>query len=275
MAAGYSIDTKTKAVNFRRFMNLHVVVSKRILDKWSKPYFFTDCNAGPGVYDVEDSKESLMGSPLVFLDIMRRNRMRYEATFIENDWDMFQRLIVNVSKFLKAELTTQDGISYTHQGANGKIALHYGDNHEFAVPAKVQEWKIGCVYHDPNCPPDYTLLNAIGNKYPHTDLLINVNANGQKRINGMLRRTGSDEQVQITDAALKSLPKQRWLMTDELTGKWQWLMILGTNADRNTLKEWRKEGIIDWQSEEAQQVLTVASYSKAELQNRDQLPLFS
>lgn len=271
MSAGFNDhDTPVKCENFRNLLHLQLIATQGIRSKYSwareRPYFYVDCNAGPGVYDQEGlrdlrTSEVLKGSPLVFLEEIRKFGFSFRASFIEESQDMFDRLLSNLSTVAGYEFVTNDNENY--QSKDGAVHLYRGSNADFADAIGLMKWRIGTVYHDPNNPPDFDLLRKISQNLPQTDLIVNINANGKKRKDGVLKKAGGD--TTCLEDEIKNVGKTRRLITDTLTGKWQWLMMLATNADKDTIREWKSRGLIDADSEQGQNVIKRATYTIEEL----------
>lgn len=273
MSAGYNPhDTPIKCRNFRTMLKLQMRVVKEIFAQksWAakKGYIYVDCNGGPGVYDREDRELKLSGSPLIFLEEVKQMGLPFQAFIIENDANDFERLIENVSTFLHEKIITRNGKSYYAEGHN--ITLYRGDNSTAASLAIPKDWQFGVIYHDPNGPPNFPLLRTWAKKFPHTDQIININSNGKKRMDAVQEGTSSDLAKELS-----TIGKKRYLVTSSLTGKWQWLMALATNADKETIKEWRNEGLIDLDSPDGRQVLLRATHTKKELREMLQMDFFN
>lgn len=271
MAAGFNPnDTPIKCENFRNLLHLQLLATQGVYGKYpwarSKPYIYVDCNAGPGLYDQEglrdlSTRQTLRGSPLVFLSEIKRFGFPFVSVFAEEDKAVFDRLLGNISSFASCEFTKID--EHNYRSSNGAINLYHGSNTDFFNAIKVMTWRFGTVYHDPNNPPDFDLLRNITQKLPHTDLIVNINANGKKRRDGVLKRNGNG--TTTLEQEIQNVGKRRRLITDTLTGKWQWLMMLATNADKDTIKEWKSKGLIDADSDQGKDVICKATYTSEEL----------
>lgn len=253
--AGHSdSDTPTKLELFSHWITHHMQVVGAIYNKsaWAtkKPYIYVDLNAGRGWYD--DLR--VYGSPLIFLKNIALRNWKWQSLLFEKNTDEYNQLRWHVDHHFRHKWPDCVGI--------------YNEDNRMA-PCRIisARWQFGIVYHDPNGKPDVDLLLRLAEMLPHTDILVNINSLAKKRngeSNGHLL-----EEIQ----AIKRW-KERCIVS-ELYGRWQWSMMLFTNAPTETLRAWSNLGFHEFETAKAQSILVKASYTAEQIREMQQPTLFS
>jgi len=256
-AAGYhETDTPLKQANLKKFLALHMILTRNVMRRMrcNDPYWYVDCNAGPGNY-AHEGDETTLGSPLVFArQACLSLGSNWVADFVERDACEFTRLQENVPAYMRTILTQ-----------HGRIACHNQDANAWMAEKPSRKMRYGLIYHDPNGMPDWGLLRLAAEKWPQMDILVNVNSTAIKRNAGV-------------DSDVTRLPelftiKKHVILTDGTHGKWQWLMALLTNW--KGIGAWHSNGIVHWDSTQGEWVRMKAGLTRQEREERLQQKLFA
>ena len=234
--AGYSETTKRKYRQFEYLINVHVVITKKIIEKhlWtSREYFFVDMNAGPGILD------NKKGSPVLFMDAAKKARIDFEAYFI----DICQENIKSLREIFDGE----------------KCEILQVDNEKFLLDQAKQPMekrKYGLIYADPNGIANFDLLGEFfqHSKFSCIDVAINCNATAIKRL----------KKFKLEDCISK-INKKHWMLCEPASAH-QWTILVGTNWIN--FPTFEKIGFYRINTKEGQEFFRKANFTKAELAER-------
>ena len=209
---GVSDETFEKQATFRNIIRTHLAICGAILKKYSynngTPYLYIDAFAGAGEYKF--NKQSITGSPLIFLQEAKNIGIPYVAYAIEQDRELAKNLRESSKKY-------------------GKLNVICGDNKEILRQLPVQYNQHGMLYADPkaSCPSLQTLNEIFTWKcYEKIDLLIYASATGIKRAH-KIKCTKCEQYTGDIYDCHKSLKK--YLSVSEVKTAWHWTFVLGCN----------------------------------------------
>ena len=200
-------------------------------------YYFVDTNSGTGRNDEWDCS----GSPIVFLDVIKKSGLSYRAFFIDKDEGSLCLLEKRI-------------------GNNSNCYYIHGDN--AVVLSKVlndiPHGSLGIIYHDPNKCPDYDLFKHADNhcNAQRLDLLIRCNSTGIKRARS--KNNGIPDLADYT-----KLKKPNGWMIQEPQSKFQWTFLFGSNWEN--INPWKIHEFHDLNSPKGQAIFNKTNYTKAKL----------
>ncbi len=103
----WDITNKTQTKTKLKILNDYLSAWAKILaaQKWCQEMYFIDCFVGRGKYNNEGVKNSVLGSPLIALEIAKLVKEKYnkdlKCIFVEKDKNAFQDLEKFVSPYIK------------------------------------------------------------------------------------------------------------------------------------------------------------------------------
>ena len=243
---GRSRMTPDKLRGFARFLELHAgivrYVGKNGERKWGTkpgPYYYVDTHCGTG-----DNEDYGPGSPVIFLDTMRRLGMDYRAFFID----------LNVGQ-LRERI-----------GRDTRVTIYEQDNRDAIddVVAQLPAKALGMLYMDPNGSPTpwIQLLMTVAEKRHRLDILVRANTTAVKRDPSPLR---------FADIPAK-VAKEHWLIRGPAPGDgWRWTFLLGANFQ---LGDWKNERFYKLGSHEGRDIMRRLNFTDDELREIVQPRLF-
>jgi len=251
-----SAETEAKEYDFTGLNAMHTNIckSKRILGRPGRPpYLFGDLHGGPGM--LEHQGRRFPGSPLIAVETLERSGFAYQTVHFEKDPDTAARLTESLADSIRRGRTSV--ITGCHE--TGMSAWLAANGH--------QPDRYGLIYSDPiGDPIPVQTFNEVARYLPRVDLLAYVIANDQyKRANGGGARRG---RVANDIAAVK---KKHVLIRKESSAH-QFTFVLWT--DWTEFPAWTARGFYPLTSSSGQAVLDRITYTKAELAERYNAPLW-
>lgn len=197
---GQSEDTLYKQGILAKVIEQHLAIVSTI--NWRAPaYQYIDITAGCGWNEIPDCR----GSPLVFLDEVRKASVLYQAQFIERE--------------------EQNALLLREKVADHSRVI-CGNNEEVlpVIVRKLPPKSFGLVYCDPNGEPPFDLLAKISQlpTMRFMDILIHCSANYIKWFFQFRGRRLYDQ--------LAFINKEYWIVQAPHGNK-QWTFLLGLNKD--------------------------------------------
>jgi len=226
---GEGRDTEDKLDLFAALLNLHMTICSEKV--WCPRYEYIDMNAGPGIAP----QLQIHGSPLLFLDTIRRFKLSYHALMIEQDG--------------RSAVELRDRI-----GIDDHTRVVQGD-HALVVPQHIRTLAgqpAGIIHHDPNGLPSWDVLRDIF-AHPQAkrlDLFMYCRTNDVRRVNGYRYNRGIPD-ITLPEG-LAAIKKDYWLIRTPRKASC-WTYIIGTNWPG--FPEWRKNGVYRLESKEGQAIL--------------------
>lgn len=249
---GHSKATLDKADGFKKIIGQLLQTVKVITNKpenhWaSKTFQYIDANAGTGY----NSEEDIEGSPVLFLKAADEVDIPYKAYFIEIVQDNSAELSKVTKQWRNHEIFTADNRVIIPTILEG-------------VPKNCY----GVLYSDPNGIPDFEMLAEVS-QHPslsRVDILIRYAASSLKR-----NRHNIDSKKMLD--YLAEINKKHWIVREMERGDgWQWTFLLGLNWDG--LKDWKSQGFHYAHSKQGKEIVEKLNYTRQEIQEMIQPPLF-
>ena len=227
---GVSWLTPTKLHHLRAIMEMHVKITKAVLNKnphYAREYHFIDATAGPGKYRAK--WKTVEGSPLVFLSVAENEQLRYRADLIEKEPGNVALLRGHLPKL-----------------GCGKASIHpgeYGPIIRKLLSSKDQT-QLGLLYVDPSTGiPDFDTVAYVSRMRPRMEVLMYLSATNLKRNHGITAQLLSDHIAEID--------KTQWLVRRPVSSdRHQWTFILGSRT--NLFKDYGRIEFYPLDSDEAQ-----------------------
>lgn len=232
---GYGPQTARKQEDFRGLIRLHLEICQGIFTRnlSNHHYHYIDANAGSGQY------EGHTGSPLIFLEEIKKRSMLFDAYFLE----------INPSNCsaLRSLVRTEPNVQVIE-----------GDHHETLPNVALRPPpSLGLIYCDPNgTAPPFDILANLSQKpaYQKMDVLMYLSASNIKRVsNAFSRRRLKDLMAPIA--------KKHWLVRTP-ADKHEWTFILGTNWTK--FPAWHRAGFYGLDSEQGNTILEYLHCTKKE-----------
>lgn len=243
MGQGHSWITPIKERQFRLLVRQHVSIVRGAYNGTQyQPYLFIDATAGRG----DNPGEGCPGSPLIFLEEIRRSGIGYRAHFIDRDRETTVALKTLV-------------------GSDPNVTIHTGDHREI-VPAIVDGVRgapFGMLYVDPNGIPPFDMVEGVclSPTMRRMDVLIRCAATAIKRDYG-----ANDREARLNDH-LDRINKKHWIVSRPEPGDaWHWTFCFGLNTDR--VKAYEKLGFYYRDSARGEGVAAGLNFTKDELRGR-------
>lgn len=182
-------------------------------NQW-QPYLYIDATSGRG----DNPDEGVPGSPVIFLDEVRRSGIDYRAHFIDRDRE--------TTAALKALV-----------GDDPRATIHTGDNREIvpAIVGTIRAAPYGMLYVDPNGVPPFDMIEQVclSPAMRLMDVLIRCGATGVKR-----DFKANDRDARLNDH-MDRINKKHWIVSRPEDGDpWQWTFCFGLNTDKVKAYEW-------------------------------------
>jgi len=240
--AGESRYTPLKQSHFREILETQTAIVREILKKGSnwngtnKNYWYYDLYSGGGF------TAGQKGSPLIFIETMKKFGLKYRAFFYdENKENAF-----NLSKLLGNDLNSHIFHS------NNSLVLSNNNGIGFT--------KYGLVYTDPNGTPDFDVLHKLflREDFKKIDLLINMSATAVKR--ALNCKTCKDHTQRLAEY-LSMVNKNFWIIREPYD-KWQWIFLIGTNW--NAFPRFKHLGFYDLKSKDGSELLKYLNTTQKE-----------
>ena len=243
-------ETPFKQKDFKVLLQHHINICSIVIKKnaWaSQAYRYFDMFGGPGI--IHENGETIKGSPVIFLDVIRESSLFYWADIVEQDVATFSDLS-----------------SVLH---SPQIRLHHGNSQmiytKFLMPSRKQ---YGLLYLDPDMSESgfdlsFTIAKDFSIAYPMLDILFYISANNIKRI-------ASAKGTPNLQARLEPIKKSSWVIRT-LKTKFQYTFLIGTNFSRPF--EWAGKGFHDVNSMNGKAIFDRANFTKDELKKKNQPPL--
>jgi hypothetical protein len=261
--AWISRETEAKEADFRGLLNMHITISKAIINRHSAPpYLYADLYAGPGHLEFEGRR--FPGSPLIAQDLLTRAGVPYEAIHFEKDPDVAERL--------RAALWTPTTLLDVPDATNTPV---FNESFQDAFPKWLrahgrQADRYGLVYADPiRDEIPHGALNLAAELLPKVDLLSYVSATQYKR-----RRRSAEESrgidLPLLGDHIAAVNKRIALIRKPL-GAWQWTFVLWSNWVK--LPDWQNRGFYRLDSDEGRRILDVLDLTAREQKEKANTPL--
>lgn len=220
----------SKQSELRRILGINVGVVQRILAKsgWAYPYYtWTDLNAGPGEYYLDDGT-TLAGSPRIFAEIVTAAGLQSHAHFCEQSSAAASWLGNVLRRVAQPQCEHGHGISEWHLNL-GDHADTIADVREcFEERARPWSGAYGVIYADPNgtrLPVEPMRSLAASRALRFVDCLAYISATNYKRV-----RAAHGTGIYLEDD-LRAIGK-RFIWLREPVGRHQWTFVLMTNWAR-------------------------------------------
>lgn len=256
---GWSEITPIKQEHFRTIIKAHIAIVEAVNKRngFNNHYYYIDMNSGNGGY------QGIKGSPIIFLEEMRKSNLTFTAFFIEKNKHNVHDLYVNAAKF--CDLYDKSSF-YIIQKDSENAIKDILDRPEF----KSKNLKYGIIYHDPN-GVFYTDLLIETTQNPaisKMDLLINCNATSIKRV----AKSPVHKESRNLQERLEEINKREWLIR-EGHGKQQWSFLFGTNWDK--CPEFKQIGMFNIKSRTGKEILKNLNYTNNELKTFQEPDFFN
>lgn len=234
--------THIKQSHIRDFLNLHITLSKQIINKhkwFDKNYMYIDICAG-------DGGDEIVGSPIIASSLIEQHGIKAKKIFIEENPKNFKRMSLSVEKY-------------------GGICLNE-DHSIFFSNSVFRKGQIGLLYYDPNGDPFVRNPSMIVDFYKkkntrQIDFLMYASFTNIKRVrccNKTKRTWGFIDDKDRID-------KKHWLIREPV-GKQQWTLLFGTNW--TDFPKMKRIGLHDVNSNEGKRILMVGNYTKHEIEEQ-------
>lgn len=257
-SVGYSGTTRIKQEHLKAILEMHIMIVKGILkrkkgEEWVDPHYrYIDITAGPGIDD--NIYDGYIGSPIIFLDLIKKHQVPYRSTFIENDQKSFLKLAWALNH------RYDDYIDYV---------LVFEDNQAYltsyiASPPKKKQY--GMLYADANGLPDMKLIAELSyiDSFSPLDILINYPATTHKRV----LKSPKHPMNKTLEETILLVNKKYWFIREPVSG-WQWTFLIGTNWKK--FPECHQKGFYNIHSERGKEILIKLNYTAQELAEKEKI----